>query len=122
MLSPRVSPGASLTPTGRGWRFEIPAGPAGTYRLAQLDDYSALPRGRFPLNAPASLSLRCRVSGSPLPGTWGFGFWNDPFGFSLGLQGTTPRLPALPNAAWFFHASAKNHLSLQDHLPGSGFL
>src|SRR5688500_7952228 len=101
MLSPRVSPGASLEPTSRGWRFEIPAGPAGVYRLAQLDDYSALPRGRFPLSAPASLDLRCRVCDSSLPGTWGFGFWNDPFAFSLGLQGTTPRLPALPNAAWF---------------------
>ena len=57
-----------------------------------------------------------------LPGTWGFGFWNDPFTVSLGLQGASRRLPVLPNAAWFFHASAQNHLSLQNHLPGSGFL
>src|SRR5258706_5584788 len=122
MPSPRTTPGASVTPIDNGWRLEIPAGPAGVYRLAQLDDYFALPRGRFPSGAPAGLSLRCRVSQSRLPGTWGFGFWNDPFMFSLGLQGTARRLPVLPNAAWFFHASAENHLSLHNQLPGSGFL
>ncbi|MGC1376784.1 MAG: hypothetical protein WA821_11185 [Anaerolineales bacterium] len=118
MLNPRTTPGASVTPTENGWRLEIPAGPAGTYRLAQLDNY----RSRFPLSAPATLSLRCRVSDFHLPGTWGFGFWNDPFTVSLGLQGTARRLPVLPNAAWFFHASEENHISLQNHLPGNGFL
>ena len=148
MPNPRVTPGANVTQTEAGWRLEIPAGPAGQYRLAQLDDYSILPRSRFPLNAPITLSLRCRISPpsfppfSPhltssrhgirlgengemkggLPGTWGFGFWNDPFTVSLGLQGTARRLPVLPNAAWFFHASAQNHLSFQNHLPGNGFL
>jgi hypothetical protein len=68
------------------------------------------------------MSIRCRASDSELPGTWGFGLWNDPFAFSLGLQGTAQRLPALPNACWFFHASAENHLSFQNHLPGNGFL
>ncbi len=113
---------ASITPIAGGWRLQIPAGAAGSYRLAQLDDYFALPRSRFPFIAPASLSLRCRVSESLLPGTWGFGFWNDPFMFSLGLQGAARRLPVLPNAAWFFHASPENHLSLRNQLPGNGFL
>jgi len=124
-LDPRVTPRANVTPTSAGWRLEIPAGAADAYRLAQLDNY----RRRFPLDAPATLSLRCRVSGLLLPGTWGFGFWNDPFAVSFGLQGSARRLPALPNAAWFFHASTENHLSLRpaveaaEHgIPGSGFM
>jgi hypothetical protein len=32
------------------------------------------------------------------------------------------RLPALPNAAWFFFASPPNFLSLRDDLPGRGAL
>ncbi|MEX1072017.1 MAG: hypothetical protein WEC37_05260, partial [Anaerolineales bacterium] len=39
---------------------------------------------------------------------------------SLGFGGSPGRLPALPNAAWFFFASAENHLSLQKHQRGSG--
>jgi hypothetical protein len=126
MLSPRQTQDANVNPTDQGWRLEIPAGAAGVYRLAQLDDYTALPRSRFPLRTPASLSLRCRVSELHLPGTWGFGFWNDPFAFSFGLQGTAQRLPVLPNAVWFFHASAENHLSFAQEVrrtrSGNGFL
>jgi hypothetical protein len=134
LLSPRQTQGANVIPTDKGWHLEIPAGEAGHYRLAQLDDYAGLPRGRFPLRTPATLSLRCRVAEptlapnpSPsgrggLPGTWGFGFWNDPFAFSFGLQGMAQRLPVLPNACWFFYASEENHLSFHDPLPGNGFL
>jgi hypothetical protein len=32
------------------------------------------------------------------------------------------RIPALPNAAWFFHASPENYLSFRDDLPACGFL
>src|SRR5689334_6496166 len=117
-LNPRKTPGASVTEIENGWRLEIPAGPADQYRLAQLDNYHQ----NFPLSTPTTLSLRCRVSDPSLPGTWGFGLWNDPFTVSLGLQGTARRLPVLPNAVWFFHASGKNHLSFHDHLPGNGFL
>jgi hypothetical protein len=49
------------------------------------------------------------------------GLWNDPFGFSLGFGGTTGRLPVLPNAAWFFHASPPNWLSFRDDIPSHGF-
>ena len=122
MLNPRYTPGASVKPTERGWHLEIPAGEAGGYRLAQLDDYTALPRSRFPLRTPSTIRLYCRVSESTLPGTWGFGFWNDPFAFSFGLQGTAQRLPVLPNACWFFHASEENRLSFHDSFPGNGFL
>ncbi len=46
-----------------------------------------LPRRRFLWRAGSALRLRARVSAPDLPGTWGFGFWNDPFSFALGLGG-----------------------------------
>jgi hypothetical protein len=105
-----------------GWRLSIPAGPAGQYRLAQLDDYHTLSRGSFPHRPPLQLSLEYRASAVSLPGTWGFGLWNDPFSLSLGLGGGTRRFPALPNTAWFFNASSPNYLSLRDDLPSVGQL
>jgi hypothetical protein len=103
------------------WRLEVPAGPAGNYRLAQLDDYAGLSRVNFLNNPPLKLSLRARASSQVAPGTWGFGFWNDPFGMTL-IRGTQFRLPVLPNAVWFFFASSQNHISLHDDLPGNGQL
>ncbi len=105
-----------------GWRLSIPAGTANAYRLAQLDDYWRLPRPRFAWQPPMNIALRARVSAPHLPGTWGFGLWNDPFGISLGFGGHPLRFPCLPNAAWFFHASPENHLSFRDDQPGNGFL
>lgn len=118
----RSTPGAAVQPQAAGWRLSLPAGEAGQYRLAQLDDYSRLPRRAFPHRPPWSLQLRARAAAKTLPGTWGFGLWNDPFGFSLGLGGTPGRLPSLPHAAWFFFASTENHLSLRDEQPGRGAL
>lgn len=121
-LQSRSTPGAEVQPLASGhWRLAIPAGPAGRYRWAQLDDYLHRPRLAFPWQPPLYLSLRARVSHAALPGTWGFGFWNDPFSTSLGLGGAARRLPALPNTAWFFYASPPNHLALYDH-PAQGFL
>lgn len=115
--------GASTSDLAGGvTRLSIPAGPAGSYRLAQVFDTGGLARRDFLWQAPFRLSLKARVSVGDLPGTWGFGLWNDPFSASLGVAGGVRKLPALPNAAWFFHASAENHLTLRDHLPGSGFL
>ncbi len=68
------------------------------------------------------LELRARVSAADLPGTWGFGLWNDPFAASLGMGGGTRKLPVFPDAVWFFHASSANWLSLRDDLPANGFL
>lgn len=101
------------------WRLELPAGPAGNYRLAQLDDYAGLSRVNFLNRPPLKLSMRARSSSQVIPGTWGLGFWNDPFGMTL-IRGTQFRLPVLPNAAWFFFASAQNYISLRDDLPGYG--
>jgi hypothetical protein len=120
-LSPRSSRDASATPISSGWRLTIPAGDASAYRFAQLDDYTGLARGQFPSHPPLTLSLRARSSSNSIAGTWGFGLWNDPFGLSLGFGGNPFRLPTLPNATWFFHASEENWLSFGDSKePGRG--
>jgi len=104
------------------WRLEIPEGSGKRYHLAQVDDYHHRRRGDFCWQPPIRLSLRARVSAADLRGTWGFGLWNDPFSFSMGLGGAAQRFPALPNAAWFFFASPPNYLSFRDDLPAQGFL
>ena len=100
--------------------MKIPAGDSSSYRFAQIDDYFGLPRRKFP-HRSSNLSLRARTSSLSLPGTWGFGLWNDPFGMSLGFGANRFRLPTLPNAAWFFGASPENHLSFSNK-PAQGFL
>src|SRR6266545_7048396 len=94
--------------------LSIPSGKADGYRLAQLDDYAKLRRMDFPLRFPLGLGLLARTSSNSIHGTWGFGLWNDPFGLSLGFGGNPFRLPALPNAAWFFGASEENYLSFKE--------
>jgi hypothetical protein len=103
------------------WRLSIPGGPQGTYRLAQLDNYRELKRRSFPYKEKFRMSLEARASQPSLPGTWGFGLWNDPFGMGI-LAGRGLRLPDLPNTAWFFYASAQSYLSLHDDLPANGLL
>jgi hypothetical protein len=113
---------AQVSEQGGIWRLEVPAGEAGTYRLAQLDDYAGKPRRSYPRQAPFRLRAEARASSNRLPGTWGLGLWNNPFGMAI-LTGTELlRLPALPNTAWFFFASPENHLALRDHLPANGGL
>jgi hypothetical protein len=104
-----------------GYRLSIPSGDAKSYRLAQLDDYSNLPRNKLPWHTNFSLELKARASTNEIPGTWGFGVWNDPFSFSLGFGGSRS-FPALPNTAWFFFAGTQNYLSFQDDLPANGAL
>ncbi|MDZ4158214.1 MAG: hypothetical protein U1B80_00340, partial [Anaerolineaceae bacterium] len=118
-----MTQGSSVEPAGEnGWRLQTPEGTAQHYRWAQLDDYLNRSRAAFYWKPPFRLQLRARVSTLDLPGTWGFGFWNDPFNISLGLGGAARRLPALPNAAWFFHASPPNYLSLREDRPAQGLL
>jgi hypothetical protein len=112
---------AGVEPIENGWRLGIQKGDSLHYRDAQLDDYFRLPRHKFP-HRSLTLSLRARASSSSIPGTWGFGLWNDPFGMSLGFGGNPFRLPALPNAVWFFSASEQNYLSFTDDKPAQGFL
>lgn len=122
MLRPRASSTAIAEPIPEGWHLQIPAGGSGNYRLAQVDNYSSLARRKFPINSSASLGLLARASSSTASGTWGFGFWNDPFAFSAGFQGYPARLPTLPNCCWFFNASNENHLSFRPNNPANGFL
>jgi hypothetical protein len=122
-LIARQHGGGDVQETDPGeWRLSIPAGPAGVYRWAQLDDHLHLSRANFPWHAPLTFKITARISNPTYTGTWGFGFWNDPFSLSFGVSGSARRLPALPNAAWFFHATPPNHLAFRDHLPGSGML
>ena len=118
---PRLIGNSAVTPIENGWRLGMPAGDNRSYRLAQLDDYIDLGRGRFKHSFPWTMRLRARVLGADIPGTWGFGLWNDPFGFSIGFGGKKRRLPALPQVTWFMHASKPNWLSFRDKpLPVSG--
>ena len=132
-LTPRHTPHArveKISDAPGHYRLSIPSGSSDSYRLAQLDDYALTPRGRFPLRFPLSLSLSARTSSDSIAGTWGFGLWNDPFGLSLGFGGSPFRLPALPNAAWFFGASQENYLSFRETgrgdpaptVPANGFI
>jgi hypothetical protein len=120
-LIARCAGGGSVTRIPHGYRLTIPDGDKRNYRVAQLDDYAKLARRDFPHRPSLSLSLRARASANSIPGTWGFGLWNDPFGLSIGFGGNPLRIPALPNALWFFHASEENYLSFGDK-PGNGFL
>jgi hypothetical protein len=122
-LNPQFSSanGGQVEAIKDGWRLSLPAGEAGSYRLAQLDDYRGLSRGDFPHRAPVKLRLRARISTAALPGTWGFGLWNEPLSTQIGF-GSGRKLPALPNAAWYFFASRENHLALRDDMPGHGAL
>jgi hypothetical protein len=122
ILTKRNTSAANLEVIDNGWRLSIESGAAGRYRLAQLDNYSELARRSFTHRTPLRVQLRARASHNTSPGTWGFGLWNDPFGFSLGLGGTPGRLPTPPNAAWFFFASPENHLALKDKFEGNGCL
>jgi hypothetical protein len=120
LLTSRSVHGGKVSALGKGHqRLSIPEGPDGHFRLAQLDDYMHLPRRRFPWRPPLTISLQARSSHPEIPGTRGFGLWNDPFNFSLGFGGGN-LLPVLPNAAWFFFASPPNHLAFRDDLPADG--
>jgi hypothetical protein len=101
-------------------RLTIPP-TAGGYADAQVDDHRRLPRRRFPWRPPARLTLRARASHPAPSGTLGFGFWNDPFSLSLGQGGAARRLPASPQAVWFFYGSPPNDLAFGEGTPGSGW-
>jgi hypothetical protein len=111
-MNERATKDAKVERIKDGWRLGIQKGDSSSYRDAQLDDYSQLRRSRFP-HQSLNLSLRARTSSSSPAGTWGFGLWNDPFGLSLGFGGSPFRLPALPNAVWFFYGSKENYLSFK---------
>lgn len=123
-LKPHFTPSArveQISNESSQYLLSIPSGKADNYRLAQLDDYAQLSRGRFLHQCPAGFNLSARASSDSIPGTWGFGLWNDPFGMSIGYGGKPFRVPALPNAVWYFGASKESHLSFSDK-PANGFI
>jgi len=68
------------------------------------------------------LSLRARVSSASVPGTWGFGVWNDPYRMSVGPGENLFHALTLPNAAWFFFSPPQSYLSFRDDKPAQGLL
>jgi hypothetical protein len=91
------------------------------YSLAQFDNYLHMHRHKFPHTIPCRFQLEARVGDSAYKGTWGFGFWNDPFSLGFTAGGMSRVLPVLPNVAWFFYGSVENYLSLKDDGLGAGF-
>jgi hypothetical protein len=108
-----------LVETGPPLRLVLPP-VAGGYADAQIDDYGlpAVQRRRdYPWRPGVRLRVQARFSheAGTLQGTAGFGFWNAPFG------DPTVRWPALPQAVWFFYASAPSDLPLPLRGPGRGW-
>jgi hypothetical protein len=87
------------------------------YTNAQIDDYQGLARRDFHWRPPLRLTIRARFSHSvaQLQGTGGFGFWNEPFGF------TQQHWPTLPRAIWFFFSSTASNMKLAEQTPGFGW-
>lgn len=102
-----VNGGKVERPGVNGWRMVLPTVAEG-YVDAQVDDYAGRARENYPWHPGTTLSLAARFShpAGELTGTAGFGFWNAPFGPGSEL------LPALPQATWFFYASAPSDLPL----------
>lgn len=105
----------------KGYRLILESSPKKDYSLAQIDDYMDLHRYKFPHKPYVRLTLESQLSDRYTSGTWGFGFWNDPFGMGIGGGGRSRILPVLPNAAWFFFGSDENMLTLREDQPGNGF-
>jgi len=116
-----VSGGGAVRRVGPGrWSLQLPPASQG-YALAQIDDYRSCPRGWLPWRPPVRLSLRARASCPNPRGTLGFGFWNDPFALRLGQAGAARRLPAPPQAIWFFYGSPPHDLRLASEIAGHGW-
>jgi hypothetical protein len=96
----------------------------GRYADAQIDDYGSLARSAFPWKLPLRMEVCSRASlpaattddpsANFLRGTAGFGFWNYPFS----VRGD---ILMLPEAVWFFYASAPSNMALVPGIPGWGW-
>jgi hypothetical protein len=115
--APSAAPGSALLFD----RAELRLPPARFYGDAQLDDTRNLPRESFQWRPPLRFSVRARTSIPDPRGTFGFGFWNDPFSISLGMGGAARKLPAAPQCAWFFYGSPPLDLPLAEGIPGAGW-
>lgn len=116
----RIGGGSVIELPDGGWEMHLPAG-CERYADAQIDDHRALPRNKFRWSPPLRMTLQARVSRTPAQGTFGFGFWNDPFAISLGQSGAARRLPSAPHACWFFFGAPPHDLALTPGVEGSGW-
>jgi hypothetical protein len=116
---PRSASAAGTAPLIDRATLRLP--PGQSYADAQLDDTQTLAREWFRWKPPLRFSVRARTSISDPRGTFGFGFWNDPFSLSLGMGGAARKLPAAPQCAWFFYGSPPHDLPLADGVPGFGW-
>lgn len=112
--------GGGRVSQAEGISLTIPATASG-YADAQVDDHRQLKRADFQWRPPLRLRLQARTDVAEPVGTLGFGFWNDPFALSLGQAGAARKLPASPNALWFFYGSEPNQLALAAGAPQSGW-
>ncbi|NJP06650.1 MAG: hypothetical protein HC837_13975 [Chloroflexaceae bacterium] len=103
--------------TGSSIRMVTEAASDDQYCNAQLDDFFHPPRNHLRWQPPLRLVLRARFShpAGVLRGTAGFGFWNNPAFWVEEVR------PLLPQATWFFYASAPSNLKLDVHTPGTGW-
>ena len=111
---PFLAGGGHIEQTTGGARLTLPPASSTRYSDAQFDDYTGLRRRDYPHRPPLRLSLRARFSASKPLGTAGFGFWNNPFG-------AQSKVPALPQAIWFFYASPPSNMALAINVAGSGW-
>ena len=103
----------------QSWRLRV--APSTHYADAQLDDYRGRVHREFRWSPPVRLSLSARTSIARPAGTFGFGFWNDPFSIGLGIRGSARSLPRTPQTAWFFYASPPSDMCLHHEVPGDGW-
>ena len=103
-----------------GLRMAIEPNEGRQYSNAQVTDYGFKIRAHtfnFRWRPPLRLVVRARASApaDQLRGTAGFGFWNHPFSPDV------ERIPRLPQAIWFFFASAPSNMALARGVPGWGW-
>lgn len=99
-----------VSETENGLYLHLPTATKQVYSNAQITSYQI--RKQMAYSPPLRLELTAWATGE-LKGTAGFGLWNHP---------VMPRGSVrLPQALWFFHASAPNHMELAKGIPGSGW-
>lgn len=109
-----------VTFADEGVRMTMAPNDGRRYSNAQVTDYGFKVKARafhFHWRPPLRMTVRARASADAgaLRGTAGFGFWNHPF--SPDVQ----RFPRLPQAIWFFFASAPSNMALAHDVPGFGW-
>ena len=121
-MNERATRGASVTSTENGWRLGIQKGDSSSYRDAQLDDYSQLPRHRFPHRTlkpqPACADLK------HFP-RWDMGLWacgTIHLDCRLGLAEIHFVCLHCRMQSGFFMHRKQNYLSFTDDKPAQGFL